>query len=193
MKESASLFRPQLCFSASLPFALLKLVNRSVPFVCSSRRSRLPCSLSLLLCAFLMLVKESVSLFRPQLCCSAALLSLVAVVCIAEAGERCIAPLLPSALLTTLRSFCFCYHPGESSGKLDLAGVVTNPQDTSFATMKWWFPTILCSMFLVVPFLSSVPFRSVCWFVSSFMGFAHIVSLVCPILRPFGDIGNQSN
>ena len=88
--------------------AFVKLVKRSsAPFVCSQRHSRLPCSLSLLLCAILMLVKESASLFRPQLCCSAALLSPVAVVCIAEAGEECSAPLLPSALLTTLR----CCHP----------------------------------------------------------------------------------
>ncbi len=110
VKEDVSLFHPQICFSASLSFALMMLVKRLDPFVCSQRRSRLPCSLSLL-CAFLMVVKESVSLFRPQICCSAVLLSPVTVVYIVETGERCIAPLLPSVLLTTLFSFCFCYHP----------------------------------------------------------------------------------
>jgi hypothetical protein len=42
-----------------------------------------------------------VSLCCPQLCCSATLLSSVAVTCIPETGERCNDLLLPSALLTT--------------------------------------------------------------------------------------------
>jgi hypothetical protein len=49
--------------------------------------------------------------------------------------------------------------------------------------VKWWFPTILCCMFLVVPFL--VPFRSVpfCWFVPSFI----VVHSYCVVglLYPF--------
>ena len=50
----------------------------------------------------------------------------------------------------------------------------------------WWFPTILCSLFR-----SCVPFRSipVCWFVSSFIGLVHIVSLVVYFRSPRNIMG----
>jgi len=58
--------------------------------------------------------------------------------------------------------------------------------------VKWGFPTILVFLVPCVPLLCSIGSMFlvlVCWFVSSFIGFVHIVSSVCP----FGNIRRQLN
>ncbi len=59
------------------------------------------------------------------------------------------------------------WFPGPTSVSAPPTPRICNSLVKTDVSLKWRFPAILCSMFLVVPFL--VPFRSVplCWFVPS--------------------------
>jgi len=95
--------------------SFVNLVKRSsTTFVFSQRRSRLPCSLSLMMCAILMLVKESASSFAlssavQPLCCRPLLSfalrrlvkSVVLLFCPLHCSQRCAAA-TPIALHLTL-------------------------------------------------------------------------------------------